>query len=259
MTGPVSPEHTLEYETALDGLYLEFRTYPFRSDMPCCIPHCMDQSELDVLGKKPLRQITAEELRPFAAHLLTTCGDVEDFKFALPRVFECSSQYLFAWPDPEIVFGCLHRAEWHSWPPSERRTVEDFLKAWWKLELHRAAEKHEDSWHLEECFTSLCCTGLNPHGWLVLWRERAPLSLAEYINAHIAQLWSGKSSNSWIEHHKVHVVPSIRSFLCEPETRLALERAFHASGLLEDQDVLSLAEGFLQTTWTGAANGEKND
>jgi hypothetical protein len=238
-----------EYQNALQALYLEFAVHPFRSGMPCCIPHCMDQAELDVLGQKPLREITAEELRPFAANLLSTCGEVEDFKFALPRLFECSSQYLFAYPDPELMFGHLHQAEWRSWPPGERRAVEDFLNAWWKLELQRTADKHEDAWHLEECFASLCCTGLNPHGWLVLWRERAPLALAEFINEHIAQFWSGKSFNSWIEHQKVNVVPSIRDFLREAETGLALERAFHASQILEDQDVLSLAEGYLQTTW----------
>jgi hypothetical protein len=229
---------TARFDEAVNLLYRVFDRYPFRPNMPCCIPHCMDQVDLDVIGAMPLRNLSAELMRPFVSNLNTTCGDRVDFKFILPRLFELTSEFAFYWPDPDLVLSWLRSEELPTWPHDEQEAVQGFLDAWWGRELEANSDR------LTDCFAALTCSGIDVTGWMIRWREVQPVSLAEWINDNIANVWSGKNGNSFANHETV--LPQIRGCLADPETADALMRAFHLASDLEEQDVLSLAEDLLR-------------
>jgi hypothetical protein len=226
------------FDDALNDLYRVFDRYPFRPNMPCCIPHCLDQADLDIIGAMPLRNLSAESIRPFVSNLNTTCGDRVDFKFILPRLFELTTEFAFFWPDQDLVMSWLRTEELPTWPLDEQQAVQRFLDSWWDRELDA------DSDRLTECFDALSCTGLDVTRWLVRWREVRPVSLAEWIADNISDVWNGRGGNSFADYETL--IRQIRLYFADPETADALVRAFHASSDLEEQDMLSLAEDLLR-------------
>jgi hypothetical protein len=228
----------LAYGQALDHLYATFARYPFRRDMPCCIPHCMDREQLDVWNSRPIRTLTIEEINPFASNL-STCGETEDFKFVLPRIFEASAEFAFMWPDPPVAFSNLLNDDWHTWPTGERGAIMAFLEAWWMRHLTSKSEQ------IEDCFVALCVVGTPIRHWMQMWRETEPISLAQFVLDHASALWLGHGISSF--HNKALVVPALLAFFSEPETAEAFETAFLAATHLETQDLLSTAEGLVRT------------
>lgn len=228
------------FVVALEELYRVFAPYPFRANMPCCVPCCLFQSEVDALGAKPLRSLEQSELSNFTWSLLLTCGEVEDFKHFLPRLFELTVTEGLGDVDTEISIGKLQRADWRTWPAPEQAAVSAFLIAWWRLEL----ERDEDS--LEECFAALCCAD-DPRVYLEIWRDsgvtRYAVSFAQFINYNLTMILIGRSFNTWVGHD---TKAAVKEFLFEPATRARLEQAFFESDDPEDRDTLSFAEQLLR-------------
>jgi hypothetical protein len=231
-------EVTRTYDLALDTLYEVFSRYPFRRNMPCCIPHCLDQADLDIMGAMPLRALSATLMQPFASNLNTTCGERDDFKFVLPRLLELSCDFEFIWPSCDLVFSWLRTEELNTWPADEQHAVIGFLDSWWERELRKNSDRVFD------CFDALTCSGVNVTRWMTRWRELAPISLADWIAHNIAIIWSGKHSNAFADDRPL--VAQIKAFLEDPETAAALERAFHKTNDAAEQDTLSLAEHYLR-------------
>jgi hypothetical protein len=229
---------TRAYDDALDVLYKVFSDYPFRRNMPCCIPHCMDQADLDVMGSIALREISAEQIKPFASNLNTTCGEREDFKFVLPRLFELSSDDKLDWPERDLVCSWLRTEDLPSWPVSEQHAVIGFLDAWWAREL----SENPDA--VTETFEALGCTGIDVRRWMNCWSEARPVSLADWIANNMTSIWSGTYGNAFADDRPL--IGHIKEFLEDPKTAAALERAFHATNNIEEQDILSLAEHCLR-------------
>ncbi len=223
------------FNLAVENLYSVFSKYPFRAAMPCCIPHCLEQSELDVLGKKSLPEITPQEIQPFAEHLLLTCGVIEDLKFVLPRLLELSATGQLDYPDCEVIFGKLAASHWLSWEQEEMMAIQAFLKTWWLLELNQTN-------NLETAFAALCCTEIQVQEFLVTWRDLQPVSLANFVNQNLTMLALGKRFNAYTPKS---VMPSILEFLQESETRAAFEQAFYSQTDASQLHILSLAEQLL--------------
>lgn len=227
----------LECHAAVEGLYEVFESYRFRTDMPCCIPHCFDQSEIDALGDTPLRSLEPPQLSSFTFQLLLTCGEVADFKYFLPRLFELTANTPVGYVTAEIVIGKLARADWQIWPDLERAAVGDFLWAWWRLKLGLADSS------LDDCFAALCCTGDDPTPYLRMWRDleetRSAVMLARFVNEHATMIFAGRGFNGFVNREATR---AIQGFLREPETRARFEAAFHATKNRDDQKALSLAE-----------------
>jgi hypothetical protein len=231
----------LECDAAVQRLYEVFESYRFRSDMPCCIPHCFEQSELDMLGAKPLHLLEASQLSSFAFSLLLTSGEVDDFKHFLPRLFELTAQNVAGFVTAEIVIGKLAKADWQTWPDLERAAVGDFLWAWWRLALELDENGRED------CFAGLCCTGDDPSPYLRMWRDlegpRYAVMLARFVNQHATVILAGRRFNSFVSKAAMQ---AIEGFLREPATRARFETAFYGTKNRDDLKTLSLAEQLVQ-------------
>ena len=231
----------LECDAAIERLYKVFSSYRFRFDMPCCIPHCFDQSEIDALGEKALHSLEPSELSSFTFQLLTTCGDVADFKYFLPRLFELTANTLMGYVTAEIVVGKLAKADWHAWPNLERVAVNDFLWAWWRLKLEL------DDSTLDDGFAALCCTDDDPTPYLRMWRDleetRYAVMLARFVNEHATMILAGRGFNGFVNKEATR---AIQAFLREAETRARFEAAFYATKNRDDLKALSLAEQLVQ-------------
>jgi hypothetical protein len=236
-----SPSERLK--KSLGNLYKVFSDYPFRPTMPCCVPHCFSEEEIQALNK-PLSLLTEKELSSFTWSLLLTCGEVEDFKYFLPRLFELSvtSQDYFC--DTEIVVGKLGRADFSTWPAHERAAVLEFLQAWW-LSVIAAPPEHRDPTS-SELLTGLCCAGLDVkpflEGWLELSSLQAALHLADFVTDNSAKLAMGKTFNAFLEAEHL---PVLRTWLLNDKTCQYLEEAFFAYSERRESERLSFAVDIL--------------
>lgn len=92
--------------------------------------HCGYEREETVLRTTPLRELTQEQLTPYAFCAMTTFGDVTDFRHFFPRIAELVVQHRFV---GAVDFGMLIRkldyGKWTTWPVSERDAIERWLEA----------------------------------------------------------------------------------------------------------------------------------
>ena len=114
---------------AIENLYTVFK-HPHPDRMVGC-PCCTQPAELDTLVRTPLRQLSVEQLRSYAAKAMTTVGDVDDFRYFWPRLAELSvtvapSEYFV---DVEVLLGKPAYAEWRRWPEPEQEATERFAAA----------------------------------------------------------------------------------------------------------------------------------
>lgn len=216
------PEQQLQQ--GLENLYLVFRGYPFRSEMPCCIPHCFSKEEIAALNK-PLRELSGAELSKFAWKLLNTCGEAEDFKHFLPRLFELTIKSDSYFCNIEITLGKLGRTNFTSWPTLEYESILSFLRHWWQVVLETPPEYCNIT--VSEFLTGLCCANTNIQPFLELWLNSstliASLHLTDFIEDNGAKLRMGKKFNAFLgpEH-----LPIINQWLFSNEIQSYLEQAF---------------------------------
>ncbi|MER5419522.1 hypothetical protein [Streptosporangium roseum] len=120
---------------ALERLYETFSRYPLPDKIDVC-DHCVAPESVQAARAVPLRALSASVLEPYAWSALSTWGDIEDFKYYLPRLLELLIS--------EELDGFLHAdsltikvgAYWHGWPQDEKDAVVAVANAWWWLTLH---------------------------------------------------------------------------------------------------------------------------
>lgn len=190
-----------ELAEAIEGLYKVFMDYPLVRKIdgcPCCVS---DEDESD-LHRKPLRELTAEDLRRYATKALTTWGTENDFKHFLPRLFELvTEEEGIAYEiDLAILFGKLEYAHWNTWPSQEHAAVRDYLIALWLFVLSVPMEAVTIDEYL--CAISQAEEDLSHYlnAWQNLQSDTALNHLVEFIEAqdslHKEKLadafWSGR-------------------------------------------------------------------
>ncbi|MFG3343292.1 hypothetical protein [Glycomyces sp. NPDC048151] len=137
---------------AVDRLYAAFESVPRPETIDRC-DHCWTEQEAAaVLRPVPLRDLSADELRPYAASVLLTVGSVADFRYFLPRILEIACTDGFNWPDLEPLAGRLRDAEWETWTAEEQAAIRGVLWASWRQVL----SGHPDNWGAD---TVLCAIG----------------------------------------------------------------------------------------------------
>jgi hypothetical protein len=90
---------------------------------------CISADEKSTLLTTPLRELTDGQLGEYASSVFHTMGEVPDFKYFLPRIFELAVRDEFHWPSPEVVTSKLSLAHWLDWPAEEQVAVSDLLQA----------------------------------------------------------------------------------------------------------------------------------
>lgn len=114
---------------ATEALYSAFATNRLGARIDYCA-HCGLEREEEVLRSTPLRELTQEQLTPYAFRAMTTFGGVTDFRHFFPRIAELVTQHGFV---GALDFGVLIRkldyGDWKTWPATERDAIERWLES----------------------------------------------------------------------------------------------------------------------------------
>jgi hypothetical protein len=176
-------EETVELRDAIENLYETFASYPLRDDTNAC-PCCHSASDEQRVHAKPLRKLSQDDLREYAADAIFVWGDANDFKHFLPRIFELTVAYGDGFEDPQVVIGKLYHAEWKCWPDVEQQSVERFLKAAWECVLNAEPHEYCES-EIEDWLCGLARAGSHVPPYLATWLEmetdNARLNLAAFL------------------------------------------------------------------------------
>jgi hypothetical protein len=115
-----------EVVAALDGA---FATVPRPTDISTC-PCCLWPEEAAVMLSKPRQQLQVDDLVSYGVNVMNTVGSAEDFRYFAPRLLELSLIIDgMDWPDLELTFIKLARANWQSWP--EAAILAELMDALW--------------------------------------------------------------------------------------------------------------------------------
>ncbi len=178
---------TSELRDSIENLYEVFGAYPLRAHTEAC-SCCHSPSDEKRVHAKPLRLLTADDLRPYATDALLVWGGADDFKHFLPRVFELLVAHGDEFVDPEVALGKLYYAEWGTWPDVERKSVKRFSSAAWSALLDSEPcepyGQEMDDW---VCGLAQFEPELSPYlkSWLEAETETAGLNLAAFIYTNI--------------------------------------------------------------------------
>lgn len=154
-------------QDALEAVYDEFHApTPTRIDgCPCCV----ERKTVGGLHNRSLRELTEDDLRAYAFSVFLTIGDVADFRYFLPRIFELAIARPGFATSLEVVLGKLALAGWTSWSQREQESVRRLVDAWFDA----VADACVADWDgfdntLDEMLCGIGRAGLDP----VLYLER---------------------------------------------------------------------------------------
>lgn len=132
-------------QQAIDRLYTAFANVPKPRRIEGC-PHCVDDKEIKTLLKKPLRQLSSEDLTAYASSALLTVGDVADYLYFLPRILEISAADESWWPDPEITARAIRATDLATWPSHRVDALVSFNAAVIQSAIDSETYDQIDSW-----------------------------------------------------------------------------------------------------------------
>lgn len=121
---------------AIGSLYEAFKEVPKPGSIEAC-PCCVDEKEVCVLLSKQLRELSPDDLSPYAAAAFLTVGDVPDYLYFLPRILDISSTNDFWYPDPEVTGRAIRNTVPGTWPGRRLQALDGFLHALIAQFLHR--------------------------------------------------------------------------------------------------------------------------
>jgi len=115
--------------SAVERLYAAFDE-PAPSDIEGC-PCCLSIEAISVLLQTPRREITLDQIRPYARNAMSTVGSARDFRYLWPRMAELlvTAPSLGELEAPELLLQRLLLAQWRTWPDREQRATEQYLAA----------------------------------------------------------------------------------------------------------------------------------
>lgn len=164
----VHGEKDTRLRAAVETVYSSF-VAPIPETIEGC-PCCITTRQIRSLLTKPLRSISGAALWRYVSGVFLTVGEVQDFRYFLPRIFEVSAFDRENANEPEVVLGKLKLAEWRSWPLAEQHVIEEFVDAWFEHELAKDLKGAEAGW-IEMNAESVLCgaarAGFPLRPWLI--------------------------------------------------------------------------------------------
>jgi hypothetical protein len=191
----------LELKTSVERLYGVFSSYTEPAHPTFCA-HCITDAEDAVLHNKPLRKLSAEDLRRYSFKAISTWGTVEQFKYLLPRLFELVTYEGFGY-DPEILFKKPRYGDFPSWPEIEQQALHAYCDSLWRFSLahHPLNERLPVFVGIEDSICSIAQIVDDLSPLLKLWESEtttATLHLADFAAENASTLLaSGTLSNAF--------------------------------------------------------------
>lgn len=115
-------------QDAIEQLYRAFAKIQRPRHIDGC-PCCIDKKEIHVLLTKSLRDISPQELSPYASSAFLTVGEITDYLYYLPRILEITATESPWWPDPEVTGRAIRSANPDLWTDAQRSALNQYLDA----------------------------------------------------------------------------------------------------------------------------------
>lgn len=118
-----------------DKLYKTFDQYSLQG-IHHCDCGCIDENYVKALYSKPLKQVEVDPLAYYIGSAMSTWGDLEHFKYYLPRILELyCTENLTCKFEPEIdLFSINQKLEtgvWTNWPNEETSIIKEIILNDW--------------------------------------------------------------------------------------------------------------------------------
>lgn len=159
-----------ELAGAIENLYSVFGHYqPVTLRQWCAC--CTTRERVHLLATTPLRQIPAIEIDTYAFHAIITAGDLQDYKYFLPRLCEVIANEPLPRNDLESVLAAkVATAGFVEWPADEQAALDRFLHALWN-DLLTTWPHHL---RVDETLPCLAMILNSPHAALATWLRLLP-------------------------------------------------------------------------------------
>ena len=129
-----------QLQIAIEKLYEVFAKYPGNAFMQGSLNYdSLDAWNRELFSKK-LKELSASDLSRFAGKAMTTWGDVNDYKYFLPRILELTAEFNTPY-EIWIVFDKLEYGNWNSWNDSEIKAIHEYMLQLWTSLLKEDPEK----------------------------------------------------------------------------------------------------------------------
>lgn len=123
-------------DQAIENLYKVFRKYPVNLNMDGSPLYRELEQWNKTLTSKNLRSLSDEDLRIFHFKVMSTWGNIEDFKYYLPRIFELLTKVPNEFEE-YVALSKLNYGNWRTWPLDEQQVIDDYLLALWESLVNR--------------------------------------------------------------------------------------------------------------------------
>jgi hypothetical protein len=115
-------------EEAIKSLYEAFAIVPKPHHIDGC-PCCIDRKEVGALLAKRLRDLTPDEVSPYASSAFLTVGEAADYLYFLPRILEITATEPSWWPSAVVTGQAIRTAKPETWTAGQRGALHGFLES----------------------------------------------------------------------------------------------------------------------------------
>jgi hypothetical protein len=203
-------------ETAIQNLYLAFSDVEKPTEVEGC-PCCIDRKNISALLETPLAQISSDDLSPYASSAFLTVGEVDDYRYFLPRILEVSFYDDSFWPDVAITGRAMNSANISSEPAAKVRAVQQFFEAAIASFISNGDLDRIDDWI---CGAAKAVLDIRPLLQLV---ETDDAAILEFFNANSGALGEGKLGNEFWESYDPGQETILKWFMSENVRRVPYE------------------------------------
>ncbi|WP_412026443.1 hypothetical protein [Deinococcus yunweiensis] len=230
---------------AIERMYDVFSGYAMPAHVEMS-PYRHPDQELGALRTLPLRRVPASGLEGYAGHAITTVGDDDLLRYALPRLLDLVARRELI-TDEEIVLGKLELAGWRTWPEPERSAILTFLDAWWMSVLDSPSWGGADG----RAASTLCAVAqanLSLAHFLQQWEGRDDVTATDHIAGTVNALYDMScavlvTSNFW--EARPGQGAQLRLWLARPETLARLEDGERQAYERDDEELVESYENAL--------------
>jgi len=174
-----------ELSEAIECLYTTFAVYPKPERIDYCPCGCTQLAEVEPLLARPLRELRFDDLGNYSFSAMTTQGNVNDFRYLLPRLFDGVVNEPFGY-NCEILFGKLKLAKWFDWPVAEIAAIQTFLHTLWQtaLQTFPLQDRFPAFFEIGTVVASIAVTGERLDSYLLTWDKTQTME----ANKHLIQM-----------------------------------------------------------------------
>ncbi|RAZ90409.1 hypothetical protein DPM33_12850 [Mesorhizobium hawassense] len=231
-----------ELQDVIDDCYEAFASYrpPRWLDAP---PYRDPAAILATLSSAPLRQLTSDQLGPYASWAMTTVGGEDDYKHFLPRILELAiGDQSHPGIDPPAIAGKLRYGGWPTWSVEERAAVQAVFAGAWRYAL----KQHPDDYDPERWLNGIALIDSDLDAALAAWLSspspNATLQLAEFFRGTAERLFSDRANRDFWQGAGDEAIETMRRWLpSEP----VVDRLLSAGGTVGSGDEWRIDQALL--------------